>query len=126
MAGVRHVEPDLSRNDFVDRLKDNPSAYAEVRKIVEEKMAVAELEQELVDRCLTRLDELRDAWIAIADRQTENGDRFVYAKAEPVQRLLQDTLGLRGNNFFVAARSMRDTEPVALLKIRRPDGRVFE
>lgn len=126
VAGARHVEPNLSRNDFVNRMKDNPAAYAEVRKIVEEKMAVANVEQELVDRCLARLDELRDAWIAIADRQTENGDRFVYAKAEPVQRLLQDTLGLRGNNFFVAARSMRDTEPVALLKIRRPDGRVFE
>lgn len=47
-------------------------------------MTVAGVEQELVDRCRARLDELRDAWISIADRQTENGDRFVYAKAEPV------------------------------------------
>lgn len=126
VAAARHVEPDLSQNDFVTRMRDNPAAYVAVRKIMEEKMATANVEQELVDRCLARLDELRDAWISIADRQTENGDRFVYAKAEPVQRLLQDTLGLRGNNFFVAARSMRDTEPVALLKIRRPDGRVFD
>ena len=126
VAAARHVEPDLSQNDFVTRMGSNPAAYTAVRKIVEEKMATANVEQELVDRCLARLDELRDAWISIADRQTENGDRFVYAKAEPVQRLLQDTFGPRGNNFFVAARSMRDTEPVALLKIRRPDGRVFE
>ncbi|MEE9985510.1 hypothetical protein [Agrobacterium pusense] len=88
------MEPDLSQNDFVTRMGDNPAAYKAVRRIVEEKMATANVEQELVDRCLARLDELRDAWISIADRQTENGDRFVYAKAEPVQRLLQDTLGL--------------------------------
>lgn len=126
VAAARHIEPDLSQNDFVTRLGDNPAAYAAVRDIVERKMRTAHVEQELMDRCLARLDELRDAWIAIAARQIENGDRFVYAKADPVQRLLQDTLGLRANNFFVAARSMRDTEPVALLKIRRPDGRVFE
>ncbi len=126
VAAARHVEPDLSQNDFVTHMADNSAAYASVRRIVEEKMATADVEQELVDRCLTRLDELRDAWISIADRQTSNGDRFVYAKDEPVRRLLQDPLGQRGNNFFVAARSMRDTEPVALLKIRRPDGRVFE
>ncbi|MBB2817296.1 UNVERIFIED_ORG: hypothetical protein GGD59_000514 [Rhizobium esperanzae] len=126
VAAARHIEPDLSQNDFVTRLGDNPAAYAAVRDIVERKMRTANVDQELMARCLVRLDELRDAWIAIAERQTENGDRFVYAKAEPVQRLLQDTLGQRGNNFFIAARSMRDTEPVALLKIRRPDGRVFE
>ncbi len=126
VPAARHVEPDLSQNDFVTRMADNSAAYASVRRIVEEKMATAGVEQELVDRCLARLDELRDAWISIADRQTANGDRFVYAKDEPVRRLLQDPLGQRGNSFFVAARSMRDTEPVALLKIRRPDGRLFE
>ena len=72
------------------------------------------------------LDALTDAWAEIADRQTANGDAFVYANEEPVRRLLQDLLDKPPNMapnraWFAAARSMRDTEPVALLKLRFPD-----
>lgn len=126
VAAARHIEPDLSPNSAAERIADNSLAYDTVRAMIEEKMTTALVEQESIDRCLVRLDELRDAWTDIANRQTRNGERFVYAKDEPVRRLLQNPLGQRGNNFFVAARSMRDTEPVALLKIRQPNGRVFE
>ena len=49
---------------------------------------------------------------------------------EPVRRLLQVPFEQQPNmdperEWFLAARSMRDTEPVALLKIRRPDGGSF-
>jgi hypothetical protein len=83
-----------------------------------------------VQRCVARLDELRDAWIKIADRQTRNGDDFAYANEEPVRRLLQIPFDQQPNMdperaWFLAARSMRDTEPVSLLRLRGPDGSAF-
>jgi len=83
-----------------------------------------------VQRCLTRLDALRDAWTRIADRQTRNGDEFGYARAEPVRRLLQEPFEQQANmdaerEWFVSGRSMRDTEPVSLMKIRTPEGRAL-
>lgn len=131
VAAARHVEPDLSPNDAPDRLAGHDQAYAAVRAIISEKMAIAKLEPDMAARCLERLDALREAWIDIANTQTQNGGGFVYANGEPVKRLLQEPFGQRGNMsdnraWFVAARSMRDTEPVALLKLRRPDGKVFE
>ena len=80
--------------------------------------------------CLARLDELKDAWIRIADKQTRNGDDFAYANEEPVRQLLQVQFEQQPNmdperEWFLAARSMRDTEPVSLLKLRRPDGSAF-
>ncbi|MFC3075690.1 hypothetical protein ACFOHH_21445, partial [Shinella pollutisoli] len=126
VAAARHVEPDLTPNLSAERIANNAAAYGRVRLTVEEKMKTAKLEQQLIDRCMARLDGLRDEWSTIADRQTRNGEVFTYAKAEPVKRLLQEPLEQQpGNKFFIAARSMRDTEPVALLKLRRPDGRVF-
>lgn len=126
VAAARHVEPDLSPNAAAERIADNGAAYAEVRRVIVEKMRTAQTEQGVIDRCLDRLDQLQTAWTHIAEQQTRNGERFVYANDEPIRRLLQDPLGQRANNLFVAARSMRDTEPVSLLKVRRPDGRVFD
>lgn len=126
VAAARHVEPDLTPNVAAERIASNAVAYGRVRLTVEEKMKTAKLEQQLIDRCMARLDGLRDEWATIADRQTRNGEVFTYAKAEPVKRLLQEPLEQQpGNKLFIAARSMRDTEPVALLKLRRPDGHVF-
>ena len=110
-----------------DRIASNGHAYAAVRDAVEQKMRVGQLDEDAIRRGLARLDALRDAWAEIADRQTANGDAFVYAQDEPVRRLLQDPFGQRTNMaenraWFVAARSMRDTEPVALLKLRGPNG----
>ena len=73
---------------------------------------------------------LKDSWIRIADRQTRSGDEFGYANQEPVRRLLQNPFEQPANMdpervWFVAGRSMRDTEPVSLLKIRAPDGRAL-
>jgi len=86
---------------------------------------------EALDRCASRVDELKNGWVEIAAKQTRNGDAFVYAKDSPVRRLLQEPLEVRANMdanrlWFIAARSMRDTEPVTLLKLRTPDGRPFD
>ena len=93
-------------------------------------MRIARLAPAAIQRCLGRLDELHDAWALIADRQTRSGGDFGYAREEPVRRLLQDPFEQQPNmdperEWFVAARSMRDTEPTALLKLRSPDGGPF-
>jgi hypothetical protein len=130
VAAARHVEPNLTPVSAADRIADNDLAYAAVKAVVEEKMRTAGHDGTTIQRCIARLDALRDAWVEIADKQTKNGDSFFYANEEPVRRLLQDPFGLRTNMsanraWFIAARSMRDTEPVSLLKIRSPDGRSF-
>lgn len=127
VAAARHVEPDLTPRTNANRLVANAHAYEAVKDNVVRKMRIAGEAQDAVDRCLVRLDALRDAWIEIADRQTTGGDDFVYAKGEAVHRLLQEPLETIGGNraWFKAGRSMRDTEPVSLLKLRAPDGSDF-
>lgn len=131
VAATRHIEPDLTPNPAAEQIAAYGSAFQRVRNAIEAKMKVAALDSDAAARCLARLDELNAAWIEIAARQSRSGDEFGYAKAEPVRRLLQVPFEQRANMeanraWFVAGRSMRDTEPVALLKLRRPDGRPFE
>jgi hypothetical protein len=131
VAAARHVGPALTPETAADAIVDNPQTYAEVRSVVAAKMGIAGHTADVIDRALERLDALRDAWVDIADKQTKNGDNFAYAKETPVRRLLQDPFGQRANMaanraWFIAGRSMRDTEPVSLLKPRTPDGEVFQ
>jgi hypothetical protein len=131
VAGTRHIDPLMTPESAADALAQNQQAYVAVREKFREKMQLVKLPIELIDQALGRMDELNDAWIAIADKQTKNGENFVYAKEDPIRRLLQEPLSERANmdphrKWFEAARSMRDTEPVALLKLRTPDGKPFE
>ncbi|WP_156941496.1 DISARM system helicase DrmA [Mesorhizobium sp. WSM2561] len=130
VAAARHVEPVLTPKNAAADIAANDRAFADVKAAFSEKMRVAEQDAETVQRCLARLDDLRDAWVEIAERQTKNGENFAYDGEEPVRRLLQDPFGRRvtqppNRAWFVSGRSMRDTEPVALLKLRNPDGRPF-
>jgi hypothetical protein len=131
VAGVRHCEPGLTPNNAADRIAENGEAYQRVRGAVSRKMETARHDTEAVERCLARMDELREAWADIAEKQTRNGDNFTYGSEDPVRRLLQVQFEQRPNmeairEWFVAGRSMRDTEPVALLKIRGPGGQPFQ
>lgn len=130
VAATRHIEPDLTPDGAADRISFNAGAYLKFKTTIEEKMRIAGHSQEEIQRCLVRLDELLDAWAEIAAKQTQNGDSFVYGGQAPIRRLLQVPFEQKPNmdanrEWFSAARSMRDTEPVSLLKIRQPDGRPF-
>lgn len=131
VAGVRHCDPGLTPNTAADRIAENDEAYQRVRDAVSRKMKTARHGTEAVARCLARMDELREAWADIAEKQTRNGDNFTYGNEDPVRRLLQVPFEQRPNmeairEWFIAGRSMRDTEPVALLKIRGPGGQPFQ
>jgi ATP-dependent helicase YprA (DUF1998 family) len=130
VAAARHVDPMLTPNSAADRIVHHAPAYQRVKDILEQKMRVSGQDEEVIRRCLSRLETLRDAWADIADQQTRSGDTFVYANEDAVRRLLQAPYEQNAamdprREWFVAARSMRDTEPVALLKVRTPDGSVF-
>lgn len=127
VAAARHIDPSLTPERAVDDLVHNTASYQRVRDAIEQKMKIAGEESASIQRCLKRLDELKDAWIKIADEQTKNGEDFNYAKQEPIRRLLQEPFDHQVNmsaerEWFVAGRSMRDTEPVSRLKLCAPNG----
>ncbi|MGJ5206129.1 DISARM system helicase DrmA [Bradyrhizobium sp. HKCCYLR20261] len=127
VAGQRHVTPSLTPDRNADRAGTEPAAYKRVRDVIESKMKVAREDEASIQRCLARLDELEQAWIGIAAKLTANGGEFAYAGEAAVRRLLQEPFDQQPNmdkerEWFVAGRSMRDTEPVSLLKLRKPDG----
>jgi hypothetical protein len=130
VAGARHFEPLLTPNHAADQFHVHKQAFDAVAAAVRAKMIVGRAGQDEIDRCLARLEALRDAWIDIADLQTRGGDPFTYANEQAVRRLLQDAQSQQANmaanrRLFIAARSMRDTEPVALLRLKTPDGQPF-
>lgn len=130
VAGARHVEPALTPNHSAADLGNYSSAFVAIRTAVAEKMQLGGFTQGEIDRCLDRLDMLRHAWLDIADTQTRGGEHFAYAGEQPMRRLLQDPQGQRATmtdnrKLFEAARSMRDTEPVSLLRLKTPSGGPF-
>jgi hypothetical protein len=101
-----------------------------VRAAVFDKMHLGGFTTIEIDRCLDRLELLRQAWLDIAEIQTRGDEPFAYAGEQPVRRLLQDPGGQRATmadnrKLFEAARSMRETEPVSLLRLRTPSGAQF-
>ena len=128
VAAARHVEPDLTPKQAAEQVAGHPHVLDCVRDALRAKLALCGIEGDDAAAVLDRLAELHAAWQAIADEQTEGGGGFLYDGAAAPQRLLQepmkrlptDTDGRRA--WFEAGRSMRETEPAALLKLRRPDG----
>lgn len=130
VAAVRHFEPGLTPNDAAANVAQYGQTFATLAAAVRSKMIGGGASPSQVDRCLNRLEALKAAWIDIADAQTSGGDPFKYANEQPVRRLLQDPQSQQANmaparRLFIAGRSMRDTEPVALLRLRTPTGQPF-
>ncbi|MBZ9916581.1 MULTISPECIES: DISARM system helicase DrmA [unclassified Mesorhizobium] len=130
VAAVRHFEPALTPNEAASRFSQYEPAFVAIAATVRDKMIAGGATQAEIDRCLGRLDDLKGAWIRIADQQTSGGDPFKYANEQPVRRLLQDPQSQQVNmaperRLFIAGRSMRDTEPVALLRLKTPTGQSF-
>ena len=131
VAGARHIEPDLTPDFAAERVASNAAAIARVKDAIADKMAIAGQNGSEIQRCMDRLDELSDAWDKIAVKQSQNGDNFFYSGQSPIRRLLQVPFEQRPNmdairEWFTSGRSMRDTEPVSLLKIRQPGGQLFK
>lgn len=130
VAGVRHFETELTPDASASKLKDQLQAFDAVVVAIRHKMAMVGSSKVEIDRCIERLEHLKDVWIEAADVQTTGGGTFMYGKEQPVRRLLQDPNSQKANmaaerSLFVAGRSMRDTEPVVGLRLRAPNGMDF-
>lgn len=129
VAAARHLEPEMARSERAQDIALHPHLQDQIKKILHDRMKVGNEEAGLI-RVTDRLDELLFAWTRIADVQADDGLR--YEGKDDNRRLLRDALkrlGMDGQperDWFVAGRSMRETEPVALLEIVEPSGKPFE
>jgi hypothetical protein len=96
--------------------------------MVRERAAAAGADLAIAQRAVDRTGELLDAWETVAARQTSAGSAFDYDEGGPQRRLLQHPLDPSTSaldpehQHFVAARSMRDVEYGAYLRVLDPRG----
>ena len=120
---ARHVDPDMTQENAVERLAERQDVQDHVRKTL-----LARAPQADHGFLKSAIDALLADWIATNSEQTSNGDSFTYGAASLPRRLLIAPLDPRGNDMspghqrFVASRSMRDVEPNVTLRILGPNG----
>jgi hypothetical protein len=131
VAAARHIDPSLTPEGAVVRLKDHPETRARVRDAILHR-APAHLIAGGTAALAAQIDHLFDAWMATATAQTAGGSQFRYYEAKSPARLLHQPLeaGL-GNlssdhRLFVAGRSMRDVESSVHLLVKDPYGRPIQ
>ena len=96
--------------------------------MVRERAVAAGADPVIAKRAIERTNELLDAWETVATRQTSAGSAFDYGDGGPQRRLLQYPLDPGASTLdpehqqFVAARSMRDVEYGAYLRVLDPRG----
>lgn len=128
VAAVRHLAAGLTPSPAAEHAPSQADVVDVVRKAVLDKTLLTMISVEEREAVLERLEALREAWANIADEQTRGGQSFWYDHRSPPQRLLQEPLkpletDLDGRrSWFAAGRSMRETEPSALLIPCRPNG----
>lgn len=124
---VRHLDNELTPEGAVRTLADRPDLQASVREVLMARApeaAVAGGREALG----AQIDTILQAWLNTVGKQTIGGQGFVYSKASPEGRLLQEVLGKGVDDLdadhrkFRAGRSMRDVEPPVPLKIKDPYG----
>ena len=126
VAAARHFDAAMTPDNAAELFSDNTLARDIVRKMLQDKISICELDP---TGPLARAEELFNAWDEITQLMKRSGVPLHYGKEQAARRLLQDPLKrldndpLRKRHWFAAGRSMRDTEPTSLLKLRGPDGR---
>jgi hypothetical protein len=130
VAAARHIDPALTVDTAVKKLKNRPATRAAVRDAI-----VARAPPQLVPGGSAALgsliDGLLDDWIKTSDEQSAGGNMFGYADRPSPQRLLHMPLAPEIPNLsaphqrFVAGRSMRDVEPSVAIQPRDPRGQAI-
>lgn len=127
VAAARHIDPAMTPETAVTRLRANP----ETRRLVREAVLDRAPESALVGgraALAIQLDAIFDAWIEVARDQTAIGGSFAYSRDGAPHHLLHVPLDPALPNLpeahrrFIAGRSMRDVEPNVHLKVRDPWG----
>lgn len=130
VAAARHFDAGLTPAPAAIGIAAYPRVVNAVHEAFQAKLALSDLTDDERKAVLARLAELATAWAAIADERAQGGDLY-YDHKSPPHRLLQEPLKPLATDsdprraWFTAGRSMRETEPAALLLPRRPDGTPF-
>jgi hypothetical protein len=131
VAAARHIDPSLTPESAVSRLKDHPATRARVREAILHR-APPHLITGGSAALAAQIDHVLDAWIATATAQAAGGSQFKYSAAASPARLLHQPLepGLPNlsaeHRLFVAGRSMRDVETSVHLLVKDPYGRPIQ
>jgi hypothetical protein len=132
VSAARHADPDLTPSAAVARLKDYPHVRQAVLSMIRDRAAAAGADLTVAQRAVERAEELLDAWEAVAARQTSAGTAFDYDDGAAQRRLLQYPLDPAAETLdpehqqFTAARSMRDVEYGAYLRVVDPRGNAIQ
>jgi hypothetical protein len=131
VAAARHLDPGMSPSQAVARLSDNAPVQDRVIEVLRARALAAGADAAAIVRTIDRARVLFTAWENIAAAQSAAGSPFSYEEGSAQRRLLQtpldpgtDTLPIEHQQ-FVAARSMRDVEYGAFLKVRDPRGAII-
>jgi len=131
VAATRHAEEAMTPSMSAKDIDDYPHLRNMLAKALRARVAAAGEPEATADLVERRMEELLDAWGSIAGAQAEEGLRYDGREDGP-GRLLRDPLRplevdeRPERNWFPAARSMRETEPAALLEVVQPSGRPFQ
>jgi hypothetical protein len=125
VAAARHVDPSLTPEGAVVRLKDHAATRARVRDAILRR-APPHLVAGGTAALAAQIDRVLDAWVKTSETQSAGGSQFKYAAASSPARLLHQPLepGLANltaeHRLFVAGRSMREVESSVHLLGRIP------
>ncbi len=131
VAAARHINPSLTPENAVTRLRDNAATRAQVRDAIFLR-APPDLVAGGTAALAAQINDVLDAWTATAAAQAAGGSQFKYAAAASPARLLHQPLepGLPNlsaeHRLFVAGRSMRDVESSVRLLVKDPYGRPIQ
>lgn len=131
VAAARHAEEAMTSSPRATDIADHPHLRDILAAALRARVAAAGEPRSAADLVERRMVELMEAWERIAEAQAEEGLRYDGREDGP-GRLLRDPLRplevdeRPERNWFPAARSMRETEPVALLDVVQPSGRPFQ
>ena len=130
VAVARHIDTELTPSGGAISIAGKPEIAEQLEALLREKLAIAG--ETAPERVITRMHELLKGWEQIAQTQGNSAEGLRYDGKDEQGRLLRDPLRPLANdpdgtrNWFGAARSMRETEPVAMLTLVQPDGRSLD
>lgn len=127
VAILRHLDDEMTPESAARALADRPDLQSKVKEVLLARAPDGEVAGGKA-ALEAQIDGILSAWLNTVERQTVGGQGFVYSKASPEGRLLQEVLGKGVDDLdadhrrFRAGRSMRDVEPPVPLKIKDPYG----
>ncbi len=129
VAAARHAEPDMTPEGAAAAIAANNTGYLAIRALMEEKMRTAGIDGRRCKRAWRVSTRSAQAGLRLLPPRPRTATPFITRRTTLFAGYCKTPSSRTANSmrkWFVAARSMRDTEPVSMLKLRKPDGSSFD